>query len=929
MDKNNYPPQVKRLQKTYPYLVKEVIGWVTRHPKILSKSMLDLICKDILWGFSQEQSFGEAITHGYQSLINCCRPEQLHSYHIQIKDAGRQGPNQGKYIAIYIAPVIATGDQVLLDQFLNTVHIMLQKGLYTLKSPLDFLAESLNRNHYRTCKAFLELLNAVFSLNLSYRQCQSMAINLPRAIRQFPTHKRWWQTQLFTQVVQTDIQLVDAFIDGMQKGLHTLSRKALTQFLSTVSGLVRQNLKKAQRFLALDSQIGSSTFSGLQVAVPLNQIQSRLNRYLQARTGLSLSVSPQPNGPEPLNLNPQTQPTVYSDGRFIYLPAEISQFATRSKNEALYKCLTKMEACFYEFGTYNFDLEKAQHRIKKAKINPDFLLPQTKLSNPNFSDLVSFFNAFANPSLAHDLFTIFEHGRIAHRLKRIYPGILRQIAPFLKQELLNRHPTENDQHPLVTMYTRLLLGNRAAAKSARNHADQWIASIIGHTRQLLAQADSVETCALLTFCHYQSIVSKLNNSENVDAPPDGYQSLAFPFDCRLRPDLIFCHRSRWEKMAQTLKHRLAAKGIHVYKSDLTQNLAKNDGRLASDDVLAAINKHSHETASHPIEKAIKPIDINNEIATILADQTQIITSDPQSGSGSFFWYKEWDFNLGDYLNRHVKVSDQVMPGSEGDFFEQTLQKHSNLIRHIRYLFELLRPEGLKLLRQWVEGDAFDYRALLDFAVDRRAGIIPSDRLYIKRIKKQRDVAVLLLVDISRSTRNIVHGARESVLEVEKEAIVLFCEALRVVGDAFAIAGFSGNSRLGVDYYRIKDFGEPLTTEVHARITGMQPQRNTRLGAAIRHATAELESFPAKFRLLLILSDGFPNDLGYKKKYAVEDTRKAVLEARSKTIHVKGVTVDIAGDSRLKDLYDEKNHSAISDIQQLPDKLVHIYSSLTR
>ena len=281
------------------------------------------------------------------------------------------------------------------------------------------------------------------------------------------------------------------------------------------------------------------------------------------------------------------------------------------------------------------------------------------------------------------------------------------------------------------------------------------------------------------------------------------------------------------------------------------------------------------------------------------------------------------------MNRHVKVSDQVMPGSEGDFFEQTLQKHSNLIRHICYLFELLRPEGLKLLRQWVEGDAFDYRALLDFAVDRRAGIIPSDRLYIKRIKKQRDVAVLLLVDISRSTRNIVHGARESVLEVEKEAIVLFCEALRVVGDAFAIAGFSGNSRLGVDYYRIKDFGEPLTTEVHARITGMQPQRNTRLGAAIRHATAELESFPAKFRLLLILSDGFPNDLGYKKKYAVEDTRKAVLEARSKTIHVKGVTVDIAGDSRLKDLYDEKNHSAISDIQQLPDKLVHIYSSLTR
>jgi nitric oxide reductase activation protein len=207
--------------------------------------------------------------------------------------------------------------------------------------------------------------------------------------------------------------------------------------------------------------------------------------------------------------------------------------------------------------------------------------------------------------------------------------------------------------------------------------------------------------------------------------------------------------------------------------------------------------------------------------------------------------------------------------------------------------------------------------------------MPSERLYIKRVKAQRDVAALFLVDLSRSTANRAYGTRSRVIDIEKEAIVLLCEALEIVGDAYAIAGFSGSGRLGVDYYRIKEFEDPLDDAVRGRIPAMAPHRSTRMGAAIRHATGLLLKMTAKVRLLIVLGDGFPNDVDYKKKYAIEDTSKAIYEARAKHVHVKGITVNITGDARLDTVYGNFHHSVISDVRELPDKLLRIYGTLTR
>ena len=247
---------------------------------------------------------------------------------------------------------------------------------------------------------------------------------------------------------------------------------------------------------------------------------------------------------------------------------------------------------------------------------------------------------------------------------------------------------------------------------------------------------------------------------------------------------------------------------------------------------------------------------------------------------------------------------------------------------MRRAFELLRPEGLSMMRPWLEGDQFDYRALLDFAVDRRIGRIPSDRLYIKRDKRQRDVAVLVLVDLSKSTANLASGSSSRILDIEKEALVLLSEALDVAGDQFAVAGFSGAGRFGVEYLRIKDFSDGLDDGVRRRINAITPMRSTRMGAAIRHATRALEKTPAKVRLLLTLTDGFPNDVGYKQGYAVADTRNAVREASAKQIHFKAIVVNLAGDPDLDALYGKFQHSLISDIKELPGKLLRIYGAMT-
>ncbi len=921
---------LKPLNLADPELFQAVKTSLAHKAVSVPKEDVAILVEDTLWALSMEISFGQSVGKGYADLIGETSSENLYRYRELIRHFGHKGPTLGRIMAEHLVPVLKHCDSKFLKRLLKTLMIMQSKGTYTLKDPLDELSKLLNEKDFDSACAYVDLLGDTFSGEISYVQCQNFAYNMPLAIRSFSVSGRTWQIKQLHRVIKADHRLFDPFLLGMKKGLYLLAQDALNDFVSLTINKLNQRFKLAAKFLSLESKLGIDTYSNMQVTVPLSEIRQQLNNYLQARTSLSISVKSLSNLPDPIYKAYGQETFVCSDGKFIYLPDEISKFLTKDENKKLYKCLTRIEAGLYEFGTFDFDLERATEKcrgfegIKKQSCGLNSIF-----NNEHISDLKRFFLLFPIPELADDLFTTFEHGRIRILLNRQYPGLIRQTLPVLQQEALDMNKKTELWDAVFLLYLKIAL-NITIHKYV--DLDKKIAAFIKQMEKqfktAMAADHSVETCAELVTMAYPYVDMLLKSSEAPEKLEKNYNSIPTPFGWKVRHDLFFMSHLNFEQMATKLNTQLANKGFKVYKSDIRRKLIVNKGIISHEDIKSILlnnqNTKNTDMPKHDIFIDLSWLDLSQLHSSRAL--TPLISDDD---NGPVFWYKEWDCNLHDYLSTHVRVLDKSMPEFSDDFYIRTLKQHQGLVQNIRYAFELLKPEGLIRLRQWVEGDEFDYRALLDYAMDKKAGKIPSDRLYIKHIKQTRDVAVLLLVDLSRSTSNTVYNSKMTILSVEKEAIVLFCEALKVVGDAFAIAGFSSTGPMGVDYLRIKDFEENLDNRVKQRINAMAPQRNTRMGAAIRHATCQLETISSKVRLLIILSDGFPNDIDYKHKYAIEDTRKAIFEARSKNIFTHAITVHFAGDPKLDDLYGNVHHNVISDVRELPDKLLRIYGSLTR
>jgi nitric oxide reductase NorD protein len=906
MNKKN---PLKLLAIADPDLADMVSAGLKNKKRPVSSGNIKMLVDETLWGMSSEISFGYAIAEGYTKLIEDINHDKLLQYCDLTRKAGKIGPTFGRLIAIYLVPVLKHGDGRILKTFLNAVDIMQEKGTYTLKNPLKSLAPLITAGDKQSTARYLKLLSTTFSKDLTYSQCQHFSYVLPKVVLSFPASKRPWQIKELIRLICEDFHLADPFLDGMEKGLYLLSKEALGKFVSLGLEKVRQNMKLGIKFLSLTSKMGIDTYESMQITVSITQVRQQINHYLHARTGLMIPIRPLSILPKSYGIEGDSKPGACCDGKFIYLPDEINAFKKKEENIKLYKCLARFESGHFEFNTFDFDLEKVIEKC--SRISP---FAERERSQGKMSDLQRFFLLFPNKELASDLFTIFEHGRIRTLLARRYPGLIRNFLPVLQEEAMRIFREERCVKPIYLLYLRVALGSFT---DGNLHTDEeYIKMAAGRFEKKIREENTVEACAHLVICTYPEMEAILKKNPGGDKVAEHYLPVKFSFGRQLRPDLFYMANSNFENIAQTVKMRLEAKGFKVYKSEIRKRLEANNGALSPEDIKDMIG--AVEFRRVEIQEIIgpsKPQTVDIAITDADTDKT--------------FWYKEWDCNIKDYLNEHVRVVEKSLNGYQDNYYNDVLEQHHALVKKIKYAFELLKPENIKILRQWVEGDEFDYRALLDFVMDKRAGITPSDRLYIKRIKEQRDIAVSLLVDLSRSTANTVYSSRASVLDIEKEAIVLFCEALEVVGDAFAIAGFSGTGRLGVDYFIIKEFDEDMGTSVRQRISAMAPQRSTRMGAAIRHAAGKFDFVSSKVRLMIILSDGFPNDVDYKQDYAIKDTRKAISEVHSKNIYVHSITVNLAQYSKLDDLYGDVNHNVISNVGELPDKLLRIYRGLTR
>jgi nitric oxide reductase NorD protein len=289
-------------------------------------------------------------------------------------------------------------------------------------------------------------------------------------------------------------------------------------------------------------------------------------------------------------------------------------------------------------------------------------------------------------------------------------------------------------------------------------------------------------------------------------------------------------------------------------------------------------------------------------------------------------YAEWDYVTARYRERSVTVHGGRVAEATSNWARTQMSEHAAAIRAIRQRFERLRARRVRL-RQQLDGEELDLPACVNALVERRMGRTSDERLYTATRATRQPLAIALLVDVSGSTSSPV-GQGQRMIDIEKTALLLASEALSALGDRYSILTFTGRGPQDVRVDTVKEFAESNGDAVRRRIAGLHPGGFTRLGAALRHATAELTRERVRHRLLLILSDGRPNDLGhYMADYGVEDSRQAINEARARGIHPFCLNVDPEGPEYLARIFGPVGYVTIRRPEQLPRALLQAVRTL--
>ncbi|WJW75448.1 VWA domain-containing protein [Thiohalobacter sp. IOR34] len=286
---------------------------------------------------------------------------------------------------------------------------------------------------------------------------------------------------------------------------------------------------------------------------------------------------------------------------------------------------------------------------------------------------------------------------------------------------------------------------------------------------------------------------------------------------------------------------------------------------------------------------------------------------------------EWDYKRQRLLPDHCRIvpmeAAEAVPCELPDRLKRTA-------RRLRAQFQALAPARI-WYRGQADGSEIDLEAYLRFRADQAAGQrVSADGLYLDLRQGARDLACLLLADLSLSTDTWVND-HARVIDVIRDSLFLFAESLAATGDHFAMYGFSSRKRDPVRVHTLKTFDEAYSGRVRGRIDAIRPGYYTRMGAAIRHASELLKAAPAERRLLLVLTDGKPNDLDqYEGRYGIEDTRHAIRQARQLGLQPFCVTIDEQGNEYLPHLFGSGGYVVIRKPSELPRELPLLYTRLT-
>ena len=731
--------------------------------------------------------------------------------------------------------------------------------------------------------------------------------------------------------------------------------------------------------------------------IHLEDARHVLRLYCCALSGRDVSVEALERLVEK-NIGWSTTQLPTTDGATIYLPSIIDKFATNAENSAFLRVILTCQLGHIEFGGFDFSFTRPSTKFRdlRPELSAARRRPGEKESAESAAegvyatDMSRFFRLFPEPRLALDIFTTLENSRIEARIMSEYRGLAAAYRDA-RSEALGMRPEINilpARAALIEFMIRISLGQTKGLEVPARHlqAATRISTILG----LVAQCDAIVEDSAEATVRIYSLLSEAMNDQlaqnqfttiELDRNEPAREQKKINREETLRPLL------GWNKMpaeAYAPPKKVDYRGD--FKHELTQLLTQFSAAKGAQDMVAT-ERQLMELLQNAPELQVVDADQESRSRSRQADrvrdnllqelarrQPQIQHLQPQAvpdgddegaclealRPGTFV-YDEWDFCAGAYKPRWCLVQEKPMAYGDQAFYRETLFEYAALARQIQHEFEQLMPEMHRKVKRLEDGEEHDLDALIEAVTDLRSGVTPSEKLFWRRNKSERSVAVALLLDMSASTAEPIEEARHAtghrsarqqslqypawphaqgtgvpykrVIDVAKEGIVLLVNALETLGDQYGIYGFSGYGRENVEFYLIKEMAEEFTVDVPKRIDRIAPVHTTRMGPAIRHAASKLKQQEAKSKFLLLISDGRPQDRGYsrdgvEKEYAVQDTRMALIEARREGITPFCLTVDKRGADYLRTMMDDFAYEVLAEVSLRPHRLPRLYKMMT-
>jgi len=794
--------------------------------------------------------------------------------------------------------------------------------------------------------------------------------------------------------------------------LDRISLTQMEQWCQEGMRILKQNKDGGLAYFKLESAYAEEVLESLSSGVEFARIKDVIEMYCRALAGSSVKLAVTSELVEK-NIGWVSTEVASTEGSSVYLPPVVDRYRTKDENFQWFKVVSTHQVGHIEFGSFRFEFEAPpglfkdlRHRLEElrtAEIEKARAASggeEAAVSSAWVTDMQRFFNLFSDRKLALDVFTVIEDGRLDAQVRAEYLGIK---TPYkrVQSDALESRPdvrTLPAREAMIELLVRLSLQQFKTVLVPAEHADK-ARKIARIARRVFAYGAEVEDTAEAVLRIY-AIISPIANEE---VPPEDWEEMEMDSE----GNQGYADPEEMEELLQQVAEGedMASRpeGEEEYESSEDVDY-RGDFKPELAQLLEMLRRQSQEGQEQGAEEQITQemvqemlqqsaeVDMSEgqgeaqkiagQVAMNMLKEAGIKEpQSPEHGQGPFvhvdeaggpldpsepqtFVYDEWDFRADDYKPRWCIVRQKTMAEGDPAYYGATLHHYGPLVMQIRRQFEMMIPEMFRKEMRLQDGEDIDIDEVIEAFVDIRTGASPSEKLYWRRNKVQRDVSVVFLLDTSASTAEAIdetrraaddwdapddpveymlwlrarrgEGTRRSykrIIDLEKEALVLLINALEAIGDVYGIYGFSGYGRENVEFYTIKDIAERFSDRVKNRIDRISPLHATRMGPAIRHATTKLEAQDARTKLLFLISDGRPQDRGYsregvEKEYAVHDTRMALEEAKRKEINAFCLTVDKNGHDYLKTMCQDMSYEVLDDIYTLPQRLLYLYKKLT-